>query len=40
MEVDIEVERTAKTLDQGDGTCVSDRFCITGFRVRYVAMVR
>ena len=31
MKMDIQVQRTAKTLDQGDGTCVSGLFCIAGF---------
>jgi len=36
MEVDIGFERTAKTLDQGNGTSVNGRFSITSFpgRVR------
>ena len=31
MKVNIQVERTTKALNQGDGTCVSGRFCITVF---------
>ena len=29
--MDIQLERAAETLNQGDGACVSSRFYITGF---------
>ena len=38
--MDIQIQRTAKALNQGDGTCVSSRFYITGFPASCVAMVR
>ena len=31
MKMNIQVQRATETLDQGDGACVSRRFCITGF---------
>jgi len=31
MEMSIQVQRTTKALNQGDGACVSSHFCITGF---------
>jgi hypothetical protein len=30
-QMDIQVQRAAEALNQGDGPCVSRRYCITGF---------
>jgi hypothetical protein len=31
MEMNIQIQRAAEALNQGDGPCVSRRFCTTGF---------